>query len=239
MDYDGSVIVRDLDCFWCTACVNAIMTAPALVRGCSQSQSLLCHMAELSPDCHSPCPNVELHCEASRPWAVTWLRLGHMLGNHRRSASFLCYFNSPSLPCCRSKQACACSWWAGSKLPTALMLIPVPLHPTKRKSDPRTGTQCAAQIAYSPERVSTFVNPLRFWVHLPMVQVLTWSFLFPSYQISHGSFLQPWLYSSLPASLQLVSSEDFSMLICILDMFMGGSNFCVLLLCHPDLFLYT
>lgn len=32
---------------------------------------------------------------------------------------------------------------------------------------------------------------------------------------------------------------DFSMFIYLLDIFMGGSNFCVLLLCHPDLFLYT
>lgn len=81
-------------------------------------------------------------------------------------------------------------------------------------------------------------KPPPLWVRLPVVQVLTWSFLFPSYQISPGSFLQPCLYRSLPASLQLVSSDEFSMFICLLDMLMGGSNFHVLLLCHPDLSIY-
>lgn len=112
--------------------------------------------------------------------------------------------------------------------PTALMLIPVALHPTKRKSDPRLGPNAPTQIAYSPERVSTFVNPPPLLSPPPsgtgpdMIISLP-----PSYQIFHGSFLQPWLYRSHPA---LVSFQwNFSMFIYLLDIFMGGSSFCVLL----------
>lgn len=57
----------------------------------------------------------------------------------------------------------------------------------------------------------------------------------PSYLIPCGSFLQPGLYRSLSASVQLVFSENRSIRRCISDMFLGGSEFCILLLHHFDL----
>ena len=70
---------------------------------------------------------------------------------------------------------------------------------------------------------------------LPGVQILTQMLLFPSYSIPCVSFLQPWLYRSPPASFQFVFSENCSTCRCILDMFMGGCEVHVLLLCHLGL----
>ena len=69
---------------------------------------------------------------------------------------------------------------------------------------------------------------------LSMAQVLTWSLLFPSYPVLCGSFLQPWLYKSLSASLQLVFSENFPHVDVLLMCSCGGGEFRVPLLCHLD-----
>lgn len=61
-----------------------------------------------SPLGHSgPHPRVELCREANGPIAVTWLRLGHMPGQTQQTGQQPWGFSLPSLPCFRSKNACA------------------------------------------------------------------------------------------------------------------------------------
>lgn len=66
-------------------------------------------------------------------------------------------------------------------------------------------------------------TPLPLSVFPPVARVPTWLLLFPSYVILYGCFLQPWLYKSLPASLQLVFRENFSICCCIFDVLMERS----------------
>ena len=57
---------------------------------------------------------------------------------------------------------------------------------------------------------------------------------FPSYQITCVPFLQSCLYRRHSASFQLVFCENYSMCRCILDVFVRGGEFHVLLHCHLD-----
>ena len=59
----------------------------------------------------------------------------------------------------------------------------------------------------------------------PGAQVPTWSLFFLSYQITCGSFVQPWLYRSLSASLQLIFSEKCSTSRCIWVCLCGEVSF--------------
>ena len=56
----------------------------------------------------------------------------------------------------------------------------------------------------------------------------------PSYQIAHGSSLQPWLHRSLSASFQLVFRENCSTCRCIFNVFMCCGVFHICLLHRLD-----
>ena len=151
-------------------------------------------------------------------------------GSHGKPASDRGSF---SLPCFRSKQAYVCSSQIESKLPKALLLVPLPIQLAKGTELPSVRpqgwcTQNMASTAHS--QGSPLLSPL------PGAQVPTLSPLFPSYPILYGSFLQPWLYRSLSATLQLVFSENFSTCRCIFEVFMEVGESYVLLLQHLDLF---
>ena len=69
---------------------------------------------------------------------------------------------------------------------------------------------------------------------IPGAQVPTWSLFFLSYRITYGFFQQSWLCRSLSASFQLFFSETCSTCKCIFDVFVGGGELHVFLLCHLE-----
>ena len=83
---------------------------------------------------------------------------------------------------------------------------------------------CGLHCSLPREDLPDLVIPLLFWVlsqgHRSWLDHVC---LFLSYSILCVSFLQPWLYKSLSASLQLVFSENCFTCRCIFDVFMGGS----------------
>ena len=144
-----------------------------------------------SPLGHSgPHPRVELCREANGPIAVTWLRLGHMPGQTQQTGQQPWGFSLPSLPCFRSKNACAQSSWVESRLPTALLSIPLALQPDWGTRLPsvrpklevhnmwlKSLTTCGLNHSLHPWTPPLLLSPL------PGPQVQTRLLLFPSYPI--------------------------------------------------------
>ena len=103
------------------------MAAPTLLRCCSKPPLSL--NDEPSLDHGSPCPSMELCCEANMAMEGCWLKLGYRLGWLRKTSCILCSAHPPSLPCFGSNQACVHSSLLESRLPTAFMLVLLALQP--------------------------------------------------------------------------------------------------------------
>ena len=147
----------------------------------------------------------------------------HLVG---KPASVPCSFNPPSPLCFGSKQGCVRSSWASHSPPVS------PTSPPTSQGDlsswcwtpglglPICGSNCSLpREVLHPWNLPPFLSPL------PGAQVPTWSLFFPSCLIPRGSFLQPWLYKGLSASLQVVFSENYSTCRCIFDVFVRGGEF--------------
>ena len=128
---------------------------------------------------------------------------------------FVCRFQTyPLCPVFGSKQSCAHSSGAESRLPTALPWVPWPFNQPRGLIfpvvDPRAGVFKMCGLKHSPCR--TGCCPCN---RLPLrVPSATWSLLSPSYQVMRGFFLLPRVYESY-ASLPSVFSETCST--CMLD----------------------
>ena len=148
-------------------------------------------------------------------------------------------FQSPSLPCTGSKSTHICSSKVETSLPTALLLVPAAFQPVKVAHVPWVGPQdCGPQYvawtAHSSERVSVHVIPLLFCVpHLGTDTNLITSLLFLSdyMWIFLAALVVPGSFCQFPVHFEW---ELFHMKY-IFDVFMGGVEFHLLLLCQLDL----
>ena len=102
-------------------------------------------------------------------------------------------------------------------------------------SDLRAGVQNMWLEALISGRISTHITPI-FCVPSQEHKVSIWSLPFPPNSV--WIFLQPWLYRSVSACLQLVFSENCSTCTCTLGVFGAGGGESVLPLCHLDLLLF-
>ena len=91
------------------------------------------------------------------------------------------------------------------------------------------GVQCSSDLSL-PRACVLFLS-----VPLPGAQVLTWQLLFLSYPVTCGSFLQPCWPRSLFASLWFFFSENSSICRWIFNVFVGGGELHLLLLCQLNL----
>ena len=135
----------------------------------------------------------------------------------------------PSVPCFRDKQACACSAWVGSRLPTALLFVPSALQPAR-----------GSHLLGVP---SMGLEPLT-----PQGGSLSGLLWVPSQGTSPGLITAPlflpdslWLsYSCGCAGVFSLSPAGFQWALfrlwCSFDVLVGRDEFPTLLLCHTDLF---
>ena len=157
--------------------------------------------------CHgSLCPSVELHCRASQAGLCTQLevrqrhwcvcgKLARVLGN----------FNLIPPPFL-GEWASMCTLFTSRAL-FLIILLSVSLVSNQLREliflmcDTRAGTPSMWIELLTSQRVSKTMQSPSSSVSPPWVQVLTWWFLFPSYMILCGSFLQPLLYKNISSSV--------------------------------------
>ena len=153
------------------------------------------------------CPRVGLHHRASgTPMApdVCWDCAVEPSCCQRFDLLLMC-------PLCNCSNCCPCP----SRMPPPVLCCAI------------CGWNCSVpREVLCPCNLPFLLNPL------PGTEVLTWSLLFPFYSVLCESFLQPWLYKRLSASLQLVFSENFPHVDVSFTCSRQGGDFHVLLLGH-------
>lgn len=148
--------VRDLDYFWYATCVCASNGWLSLLRCHSASEPALCLAAKLSPWFWQPLPPFGGVSWNKQNQSICAVQAGvcvrEIVGNWLVTCAVsIC----PLHPFSEHKQACAHSSWAESKLPRALLSVPLTLQPTKGTHFTRVrpqgwGTQHVAWTAHSP-----------------------------------------------------------------------------------------
>lgn len=170
-----------------------------------------------------------LECLLDSGWGT------HQIG-HRKWVNNLCGFPNSTFPARVWEQASIQVLITKSQgFPQPLLLVPLSLQSAKgalHLSDPRGGSSSMLLKLHSLQWIDYTCIVSAFLNLLPEAQVLIWSF--PSYPTLHVSFLQPWLFRSLFASIQLVFSENFFPLV---DVFLicSWEEGHILLLHHLDL----
>lgn len=235
--------VRDLDCFWYAACVSASNGCLSLLRCHLASEPALCLTAKLSLWFWQPLPQFG---------GVSWNKLKQsicadqagvcvrIVVGHWPVTCAVSVF--PLHPFSESKQACAHSSWAESRLPRATLLVPLTLQPTKGTHFTRVrpqgwGTQHVAWTAYSPGRIATWgrYNLPSLWIpsqgyrfYFDHFSLLTWFYMCFSYSLGYIGVL-------LPVSRKFFY-DNCSTCRFIFHAIYGGGEFCILLFAiffHP------
>ena len=140
-------------------------------------------------------------------------------------------FNLLFPPYLRSKQVCAHSSGLEFWFSTALLLVLLVFKPAKGLVFPVSYSRAGVPNVWF-ELLTLQGGSLCPCNHSPLlgpllgVQAPNPSLHFPSYLTLCVSFLQPWLYKSLPASLRFVFSENCSTCRCIFGVFGGGGAQC-------------
>ena len=240
---ESPVALRYLNCLWCTTSVNAsngcplpaqtplwvwatsashgrgcslVTAALASVRSCHMRQEVLEHSLSSGQSmCWDSSRKLVSHPCILKPHSLPFIGgqgSANVLLPSRVQASHSLTVNPTGSPISQGVSSSLC-WtsWLGS---------------------PICGSNCSFLRDLHSCNLPFPVRPLSG------AQVLTWLLYFPSYPILCGSFLQPWLYKSLSASLQLVFSENCSTSRCIFDVFMGRGELLILLI-HRLHLLYT
>lgn len=170
----------------------------------------------------------------SRPRAFTWFRQGHVprVSQEARQQLERTSVHPPR--------------WAS--MPVLLMngvqaSRSLPVSPCCPPSSQRDSSPCIGLQDQVPNSWLSLLTPQGGCLpvyssfsseSLPGAQVLTWSLFFPSYPVTHISFLQPWMYRSPFASFQIVFSENYSTCRSIFDVLLRGGEVCVHLLHNLD-----
>ena len=105
------------------------MPAPILLKGHFESEPPVRLTVKLSPQPCQPLPQCRAVLESKWGWSVLLAQTG--VWARVLAASHSCSLNPPPLPSFMIKQACVHSSRVESRLPTALLLVPLALQPAK------------------------------------------------------------------------------------------------------------
>ena len=155
-----------------------------------------------------------------RPGVFVWLGLAAYQGGHRKP---LCLSCGQTSTCVLLMSRVEASHWPFAS----------PTGPPSSQEDLSLPSRtlglehpvCGSHHSLARVGLRLCMLPLPFRL-LPESQVLARSLFSPFYPITHGSFLQPWLYRSrLSASFQLIIGENCFTCRRIFSTFIGGDEF--------------